>query len=55
MDIKPCLIEPGMKYFLNETLKQCHIFKINHNNTYFDLTYNDNTSSWAIQVFKFIF
>ena len=24
---KPRLIEPGVKYFLNETLKQCRIFK----------------------------
>jgi hypothetical protein len=29
---KPTLIEPGVKYFLNETLKQCHIFKNKHNN-----------------------
>ena len=24
---KPILTEPGVKYFLNETLKQCHKFK----------------------------
>lgn len=24
---KPMLTEPGVKYFLNETLKQCHKFK----------------------------
>ena len=29
---KPRLTEPGTKYFLNETLKQCHIYKINYNN-----------------------
>ena len=29
---KPILIEPGVRYFLNETLKQCHIFKENYNN-----------------------
>jgi hypothetical protein len=29
---KPTLIEPGVKYFLNETLKQCHVFKNNYNN-----------------------
>ena len=29
---KPRLTEPGIKYFLNETLKQCHIYKINYNN-----------------------
>jgi len=32
MDItKPALIEPGVKYFLSETLKRCHIFKESHN------------------------
>ena len=30
---KPMLTEPGVKYFLNETLKQCHTFKEKHNNT----------------------
>jgi len=30
---KPTLIEPGVKYFLNETLQQCHTFKIKHQNT----------------------
>jgi hypothetical protein len=29
---KPRLTEPGIKYFLNETLKQCHTYKINYNN-----------------------
>ena len=29
---KPTLIEPGVKYFLNETLKQCRIFKKTYNN-----------------------
>ena len=29
---KPRLTEPGIIYFLNETLKQCHIYKINYNN-----------------------
>jgi len=28
----PTLIEPGVRYFLSETLKQCHQFKIKHNN-----------------------
>ena len=27
---KPRLTEPGVKYFLNETLKQCHTFKNKH-------------------------
>uniref|UniRef100_A0A6C0ESI7 Uncharacterized protein n=1 Tax=viral metagenome TaxID=1070528 RepID=A0A6C0ESI7_9ZZZZ len=26
---KPSLTEPGVKYFLNQTLKQCHIVKTN--------------------------
>ncbi len=29
---KPVLVEPGVKYFFNETLKQCHLFKEKHNN-----------------------
>ena len=32
----PRLVENGVKYFLNETLKQCHIFK----NTYKNLLFN---------------
>ena len=28
----PALIEPGVKYFLNETLKQCHSYRIKYNN-----------------------
>ena len=26
------LVEPGMKYYVNETLKQCHTFKEQYNN-----------------------
>ena len=33
MSVQPSLTEPGMKYFINETLKQCHIFKQEYNNT----------------------
>jgi hypothetical protein len=29
---KPLLIEPGVKYFLNETLKQCREFKNKYQN-----------------------
>ena len=29
---KPVLVEPGIKYFLNETLKQCKDFKNKYNN-----------------------
>jgi len=34
---KPCLIEPGTKYFLRETLKQCHMFKEKYHNFLFNL------------------
>ena len=30
---KPTLTEPGVRYFLNQTLKQCHIIKNNFHNT----------------------
>ena len=29
---KPTLIEPGVRYFFNEALKKCHVFKENYNN-----------------------
>jgi septal ring-binding cell division protein DamX len=31
------LTEPGVKYFLNETLKQCHKFKEKHQNMIFNI------------------
>ena len=34
---KPILTEPGVKYFLNETLKQCHRFKEIYNNYIFNV------------------
>ena len=34
---KPILTEPGVKYFLNETLKQCHAFKEKYNNMLFNI------------------
>jgi len=34
---KPILIEPGARYFLNETLKKCHIFKENYKNSLFNI------------------
>ncbi len=34
---KPVLIEPGVKYFLNETLKQCREFKEKYYNTLFNI------------------
>jgi hypothetical protein len=34
---KPFLIEPGVKYFLNETLKQCREFKVKYNNILFNI------------------
>ena len=30
---KPMLVEPGTKYFLNEMLKQCHVFRKKYENT----------------------
>jgi hypothetical protein len=35
---KPMLTEPGVKYFLNETLKQCHRHKENFNNMLFNIS-----------------
>jgi hypothetical protein len=34
---KPMLTEPGVKYFINETLKQCHLFKEHHKNLIFNI------------------
>ena len=34
---KPTLTEPGVKFFLHETLKQCHHFKMKHNNLIFNI------------------
>jgi hypothetical protein len=34
---KPKLTEPGVKYFLNQTLKQCHIIRDNFHNTVFNI------------------
>ena len=35
--LKPSLIEPGVKYFLRETLKQCHVFKEKYHNFLFNI------------------
>lgn len=35
---KPSLIENGVKYFLNESLKQCREFKIKHHNFIFNIS-----------------
>ena len=37
MPTKPTLTEPGVKYFLNQTLKQCHDIKNNFHNTVFNI------------------
>ena len=34
---KPSLVEPGVKYFLRETLKQCKDFKDKYHNTLFNI------------------
>ena len=33
----PMLTEPGVKYFINETLKQCRQFKENHQHIIFNI------------------
>jgi hypothetical protein len=33
----PRLVENGVKYFLNETLKQCHAFKAKYQNLMFNI------------------
>jgi hypothetical protein len=34
---RPMLTEPGVKYFISETLKQCHHFKETHQNMIFNI------------------
>lgn len=34
---KPALTEPGVKYFLNHSLKQCNIIRSNFHNTVFNV------------------
>ena len=34
---KPSLTEPGVKYFLHQTLKQCHIVRDNFHNMVFNI------------------
>jgi hypothetical protein len=34
---KPTLVEPGVKYFLHQSLKQCHIVREKYNNTIFNI------------------
>jgi hypothetical protein len=34
---RPHLTEPGINYYLNETLKQCHKFKVTYNNNLVNL------------------
>ena len=36
-NVKPMLTEPGVKYFINETLKKCHIFKEQYQNMIFNI------------------
>jgi hypothetical protein len=36
-NLKPMLTEPGVKYFINETLKQCHQFKEQYHNLNFNI------------------
>lgn len=34
---KPFLVEPGTRYFLNESLKQCHIIKTKYYNVLYNI------------------
>jgi len=36
---KPSLIEPGVKFFLNQTLQQCKEFKNKYNNIIFNICF----------------
>ena len=36
-NLRPMLTEPGVKYFINETLKQCHHFKEQYQNMLFNI------------------
>jgi hypothetical protein len=36
-NIRPRLIEPGVKYFLSSSLEQCHILKNKYNNFLYNL------------------
>ena len=36
-NIRPRLIEPGVKYFLSSSLEQCHIIKTKYNNFLYNL------------------
>lgn len=36
-NVRPMLTEPGVKYFINETLKQCHHFKEQHQNMLYNI------------------
>jgi len=35
---KPMLTEPGIKYYINEALRQCHRVKLEWHNTLFNIT-----------------
>ena len=36
-NLKPILTEPGVKYFLSQTLKQCHVIKNDFHNMVFNV------------------
>ena len=42
-NIRPRLIEPGVKYFMSSTLEQCHNFK----SKYYNLLYNLQRKYWV--------
>jgi len=51
MENKPTLIEPGMKYFLGKTLKECKKFK----NNYYSNVFNIITTIVIVLVLGIIF
>ena len=36
-EVIPTLCEPGVKYFVSNTLKECHIFKERHLSFFFNI------------------
>ena len=38
ISIRPLLIEPGVKYFLNETLNKCREYKLEYYNTLYNIS-----------------
>lgn len=56
INLRPTLIEPGVKYFFNQTLKKCHEFKEQHYNLIFNicifLSFIIILGSWLLYKYK---